>query len=110
LLGIATAGTSTGRCTGWRRWAAAPPRCSERVQTGSLHLYAFLGLAGSPARSPGACAMSDALILNLVLFLPALAATALIWVPESSAAGRDRAASPFWTMVREPSRLPTTWL
>ena len=43
--------------------------------------------------------MPDALILNLVLFLPALAATALIWVPnEREDAIRGIA---FWTMAAQ---------
>jgi hypothetical protein len=77
--GSATARCSTVRCTASPRSAAAPRPASARIQNGSLHVYALLvlirdrrvdQLCVASCLTPWDVTMSDAGLLNLVLYLP----------------------------------------
>ena len=71
FLGLGDRFLIDGSLNGIAAVGAARRRAAQRVETGNLQFY--LALAVSPARSPasaGCCAMADATVLNLVLWLP----------------------------------------
>ena len=77
----ATARSSTARCTGSPRSGAARPAGCPASRTASCTSTRCSCSSGSSSRSPGAGAMSDAALLNVVLYLPVAGILAIIALP-----------------------------